>query len=530
MNHSFADHKAGASFKGAMSYLMHDKREAGDLQYRTTSERVDWTATRNLATERPNVATAVMIATAKDADRLKAEAGIRATGRKGKDPVKTFSLSWHPNEAAQLNRAEMERAANGALKAVGMEKHQAIIVCHRDTKHPHVHIVVNRVDPSTGKMAPVGPTQNRALDRWAYEYERDRGQIVSPNRAKKHERRDALRDRYTPEERRAYIDRKKETETKRKRQAQSVPESRAAKISKPSQAEVLRELSDTQKARHKQEWADLQKIQAERRDKLRAEWRTKFRDARKAYSSDPTNKAKWKRLGRDQWRLKQQREALERTFTGRLALSITAAKEQRILLAQQGKKVPGLAALTWSNLLSPKLRQATWNRAIEADKKSFEQWANRDFDHIKKRLNESREQAYGDLRDRYKEERATLVQRQNSEQAKVREAWRFISRDTWGQGMASKPQEQRDVANPVRKDERDSDRPKTALEQMQENHGKSSLRQDRGDGKSALEQLREGRAQRDHGGGALDQMRRNREGREERTPAQERDQDPDRNR
>lgn len=180
MNHSFADHKAGMSFKGAMAYYMHDRMEPGDIKHRTSSDRIEWTSMRNLATERAEVATAVMVATAKDANRLKQQAGVKASGRKAKTPVKTFALSWHPDEAASLDRAEMERAANGALKTIGMENHQAIIICHNDTRHPHVHVVVNRVNPENGKLAKCGPNENRALDRWAYEYERDRGNIVSP--------------------------------------------------------------------------------------------------------------------------------------------------------------------------------------------------------------------------------------------------------------------------------------------------------------------------------------------------------------
>jgi len=165
MNCSFADHAPGMSFKGAMDYYLHDRKEPGESEHRTSSDRVEWTSMRNLATDRPDVATAIMISTAKDASRLKRQAGEKATGRKAKLPVKTFALSWHPKEAASLDRAEMERAAIQALKTIGMEKHQAIIVCHNDTRHPHVHIVANRVNPENGKLARCGPEENKALGR-----------------------------------------------------------------------------------------------------------------------------------------------------------------------------------------------------------------------------------------------------------------------------------------------------------------------------------------------------------------------------
>src|SRR5690606_30045922 len=135
-------------------------------QYPTSSERVAWTETRNLATDRVDVATRVMIATARDADRLKRDAGIKATGRKAQKPVMSYSLAWHPSEAGKLDRAEMVRAADDSLRVLGLEKHQAVIVAHRDRAHPHVHVIVNRVSPEDGRMAKIDPNRVRALDRW----------------------------------------------------------------------------------------------------------------------------------------------------------------------------------------------------------------------------------------------------------------------------------------------------------------------------------------------------------------------------
>jgi len=58
----------GHSFKGAMAYYLHDKRQDGQDTPRQTAERVDWTETRNLPTDGAHTATRVMIATAKNAD------------------------------------------------------------------------------------------------------------------------------------------------------------------------------------------------------------------------------------------------------------------------------------------------------------------------------------------------------------------------------------------------------------------------------------------------------------------------------
>jgi hypothetical protein len=117
----------GHSFKGSMAYYLHDKRQEGDAQHPQTAERVAWTETRNLPTDGPQTAMRIMIATASQADELKAAAGIKSTGRKATaGPVFAFSLAWHPSESAALDRAEMTRAADHALQVLG-----ASITCKR---------------------------------------------------------------------------------------------------------------------------------------------------------------------------------------------------------------------------------------------------------------------------------------------------------------------------------------------------------------------------------------------------------------
>ncbi|MGZ2258545.1 relaxase/mobilization nuclease domain-containing protein [Roseobacter sp. A03A-229] len=386
-----------------MDYYLHDRKEPGETEHRTSSDRVEWTSMRNLATGRTDVATAIMISTAKDANRLKQQAGVKAAGRKAKTPVKTFALSWHPDEAASLDRAEMERAANQALKTIGMEKHQAIIVCHNDTRHPHVHVVVNRVNPENGKLAKCGPNENRALDRWAYEYERDRGNIVSPNRAAKHERQDRLRQRHSTDERRDYV---------RRMHVQREDGSRTKN---------LRQRSTEQRARHKQEWADLSaRYQSEKRN-LRDAWRAKFRDARREFNKQ--HRGLWKQYGRDKWRRRREFEKLDRTFYGRFSLSIQAAQMQRASGERDFKKT-GLARLTWINLRNPELRNATIGALEKQDLEAFKRWHDRPFQPKLKKLQQARSQDYRDAYSRFQADRSDLFARQQTERSELQSMWR----------------------------------------------------------------------------------------------------------
>ena len=109
-----------------------------------SAERVEWTETRNLATEQGDRAGRIMAATAEASPELKRLAGAAATGRKLEKPVCHYSLNWAKEE--KPDRQAMLRAAEESLKALGMERHQALIVSHRDGQ-PHVHVIANRVDP-----------------------------------------------------------------------------------------------------------------------------------------------------------------------------------------------------------------------------------------------------------------------------------------------------------------------------------------------------------------------------------------------
>ena len=177
----------GASFKGLAAYLLSDIDRQGD-------ERVAWTETHGLATDDPRQATKIMIATAKSQAELKAEAGVKNTGRKSHKHVMHYVLSWHPDEHGQIDRGEMLAAAKASMSYLGTyegerlgkgktakrtqhaDEHQAIIVCHDEgpNKNPHIHIMLNRVHPEHGVMLPDSKDYEK-LSAWALDYRRSQG-------------------------------------------------------------------------------------------------------------------------------------------------------------------------------------------------------------------------------------------------------------------------------------------------------------------------------------------------------------------
>jgi hypothetical protein len=188
----------GRSFRGAALYYLHDKRRDGEA-VRFTADRVAWAETVNLPTGDPERAWRIMAHTALAQGHLKAAAGIKATGRKLAKPVFAYSLAWHPQE--KPDRAEMTAAARASLAAQGLEEHQALIVCHGDEPQAHVHVIVNRVHPATGKAATLS-NNTLKLSQWAEAYERGRGRILCPKRVENNTRRkvgEFVRDPRTPQ-------------------------------------------------------------------------------------------------------------------------------------------------------------------------------------------------------------------------------------------------------------------------------------------------------------------------------------------
>jgi hypothetical protein len=103
----------------------------------TERDRVAWSASRNLPTDDPQLAAKIMRATAAQNARVD-------------KPVYHLALSFDPND--RVDRATMERVADRVLAALQLQDHQVVIVAHKDREHAHVHLLVNRVHPETGKV------------------------------------------------------------------------------------------------------------------------------------------------------------------------------------------------------------------------------------------------------------------------------------------------------------------------------------------------------------------------------------------
>lgn len=168
---------SGASFRGAGKYYLHDKADDASLDKHLkpkTDERVWFTDTRNCLNVDPVRALDEMWRTAEEQAYLKVAAGVARGGRVCTQPVKTISLAWHKEDAPSPEH--MIEAANSFLAHMKWDGHQAVLVGHSDTEHRHIHIILNRIHPETGRTLDDYRERKRAQS-WALQYEKAHEQL-----------------------------------------------------------------------------------------------------------------------------------------------------------------------------------------------------------------------------------------------------------------------------------------------------------------------------------------------------------------
>jgi Relaxase/Mobilisation nuclease domain len=118
----------GKGFKGPISYM-----ETGKGGRARKEDRVAWTEFWNLPTRNSKAAACMMRATA--------NASVSNT----QDPVYLFSVSLDPDDPA--DEPMLRRIAARTIRDMGLQEYEAVVYCHKDRSHPHLHFVVNRVHP-----------------------------------------------------------------------------------------------------------------------------------------------------------------------------------------------------------------------------------------------------------------------------------------------------------------------------------------------------------------------------------------------
>lgn len=407
-------HKKGKSFRGAADYLLHDKGAS-------TSNRVAWTETYNLATESPEAAWRVMAATALDQNRLKAEAGIKSTGRKSKDHVLHVTLSWHPDEAESLTREEMMRAADGALRALKAQEHQALCVHHDDEPQPHVHLLINRVSPTDGRLLS-SSKEKLALSRWAEAYERERGEILCEERVLNNAARDRGQFTRSAKEKPRHIYELEATNDNRPG-ADRIREAERARDLEVRRREIAQE------ARHRTEWRDLE--EEHRRQKAKILEDSKHQETIARDRAADSFRDAWRELHHEQEADRAAFTEREGSLAGRAANALKSVDWRELLkTGRRGSAImDAFGLLASGGRRTEALRRAQQRQTLELEKaqREAEQRAAED-------VRTRRTAAMQRLRDLLTVRRAELEIKQKMEQAAIRAAWqerRKQRREAW---------------------------------------------------------------------------------------------------
>lgn len=117
-------------FQALTRYLMRGKSGTPD------PKRVAWLFTQNLPTDDPLLAAKYMEATAQ----------LSARTRKA---AYHLMVAWHEEERPTPEL--MQDVARQTLQRAGLKEYQALVMGHGDKPHPHLHILLNRVHPESGR-------------------------------------------------------------------------------------------------------------------------------------------------------------------------------------------------------------------------------------------------------------------------------------------------------------------------------------------------------------------------------------------
>ena len=105
-------------------------------------------------------------------------AQARTRGRFRGNPVYHVALNWMDGE--HPSTAQVDAAVKHLMQAVGLQDCEALWALHRDTDYDHVHIVMNRIHPETGRVVGPGPYDYFTIDKACRELELAQGWQHAP--------------------------------------------------------------------------------------------------------------------------------------------------------------------------------------------------------------------------------------------------------------------------------------------------------------------------------------------------------------
>lgn len=417
---------AGFSFKGLHAYCSHDVGQ-------DSADRLEWTSSRNLASDNPEHGWRVMAATAMAQGQLKEAAGIKATGRKSSAHVQHIVLSFHEDEPQ--SREDMEAAADALLTKLGSDpsksrgktkagqkqfadEHQAIYYAHGDTGNRHLHVMVNRVHPEHGVMLPSKNDQLKA-SKWAQAYSQEHGtDHATPNREINNDARD--KGEYVKAERR-------KTRNVYEQAHEPANDNRHAAVIERGQAKKDAALALRGRNMALQHRGALERQDSAHKERLATLARAQRRDRNAAVMAVREEfRPQWQQLKTDQAAEKKAFEALEGSFFGRMknaATTIGLAKHIR-----EGG-LTGAIKRSFNVTTREGDRRAVFEQAQEARRKALERDQDKKAGSAVQKVKDAYTDGKSRMRGVFLEERGRLVARQAGDRDALKQSWRARNKE-----------------------------------------------------------------------------------------------------
>lgn len=406
----------GTSFKGAAAYYLHDKDAS-------TSERVAWTATTNLATDNPDMAWRLMAATAMDQARLKERAGIRSTGRKSADVVLAYSLAWHPDEKDGLTREEMLLAAHASIKALGAEHCQALIIAHQDEPHPHLHVILNRVSPEDGRLLS-SSKEKLNLSKWAQTYETARGKVWCEQRVANNEARDMLGEftRAAKDKPRHRYD--EDQELGRSRPGDSYRITRIREEQRTKDA-ALASKGREMHLRHRQDWDQLATAHKDRRATIRSDMKQNLQRVRADMRAAAL--PLWQQMHKRHFAEQRLFKEREQRVTGKIQNALAAIKSMGAVRGESSAR--GFLGAAFNYLTSTAKRRESLSQRQTTEKRVFATAQRRKAQEAAVTLRKEQRDRIANNAERLDRDRKALRASQDRDRHALKSEWRARNKE-----------------------------------------------------------------------------------------------------
>jgi hypothetical protein len=301
----------------------------------------------------------------------------------------------------------MLSTALDSLKAQELEGYQVVILAHNDEPQQHVHVIVNRVHPETGKAATLSNSKLK-LSKWAEGYEKQHGKIYCDKRVENNRKREQHEAIKEPRKSRAAYESERAAGN----------DSLAAEFIKSNEKQKdaqLYEIGRTIKEAHARQWEELKRVYAGSRKKITHHGQTLM--TAKAQQVKDAYRERWTMLAASQRAERRELRGREDGFLSRLFNGLSLLKEIR-------QNHEGNAFLIALSLMSRQGHMAALATRHEAERRELAREIRDTTSREQTQIDKGTRADLDRLRGQFLDQCASLRTTQDKEHGEQRERWK----------------------------------------------------------------------------------------------------------